>query len=75
MLVTGSSLMAESSFSSSGFASLGKSGASGGIGVAGKAETVELGGKMLAGVSGMSRCSADWGERRGIPKPTSCLSS
>ena len=53
----GSSLAAESSFSSSGFASLGKSGASGGTGVAGEAETLESGDKTLAGVSSVSQCS------------------
>jgi hypothetical protein len=46
--------MAGFSFSSSGFASSGKSGAFGGTGVAGKAKIIESGGKTLAGVSGMS---------------------
>ena len=45
---------AGSSFSSSGFASLGKSGASGGTNVADEVETIESGGKMLAKVSSMS---------------------
>jgi hypothetical protein len=44
---------------SSGFASLGKSGASGGSGVAGKAETIDSGGKTLVRISGVSRCSGD----------------
>ena len=70
----GSSLVAELSFSSSRFASLGKSGASGGTSVADEAETIESGGKMLAEVSGVSRCSRDQGEHRDIPKPVSCLS-
>jgi hypothetical protein len=69
-----SSLMAGSTFSSSGFASSGKLGASSGTG-AGEAETVESGGKTLAGVSGMSRCSGDQGERRDVLEPVSCLSS
>ena len=71
----GSSLVAWSSFSSSGFASSGKSGASGGTSVAGEAETVESGGKTLAGGSGVSRCSGDRGECQGVPKLVSCLSS
>ena len=71
----GSSLMAGSSFSYSSFASSGKPGASADTGVADEAETVESGGKMLDGVSGMSRCSGDRGERRDIPEPVSCLSS
>ena len=71
----GSSPTTESFFSSSGFASSGRSGASGGTGVVGEAETIEPGGKMLAGVSSMSRCSRDRGERWGIPEPMSCLSS
>jgi hypothetical protein len=61
-------------FSSSGFASSGRSGASGGTGVAGEAETIESGGKTLAWVSGVSWCSRDQGEHRGIPEPASCLS-
>ena len=71
----GSSLVAGSSFSSSGFASSGKSGASGGTDVAGEAKTVESRGKTLAGVYSMSRCSRDRGEHQGVPKPVSCLSS
>ena len=71
----GFSLAAGSSFSSSGFASLGKSGASGFTGVASEAETMESGGKMLARVSGMSRCSRDQGEHQGVPEPVSYLSS
>jgi hypothetical protein len=50
----GSFLLAESFVSSSGLALSGKPGASGGTGVAGKAETVESGGKMLAEISSMS---------------------
>jgi hypothetical protein len=49
-----SSLVAGSSFSSSGFASSGKSGASGGTSVAGEVETVESRGKTLARVSAVS---------------------
>ena len=45
----GSSLTAESSFSSSGFASSGKSGASSGTGVGGEAETIDSGGKCWPG--------------------------
>ena len=67
--------MAESFFSSSSFASMGRLGASGGTGVAGEAKTVESRGKTLAGVYSMSRCSRDRGEHQGVPKPVSCLSS
>ena len=68
-------LVAGSFFSSSGFASSGKSGASNGTSVAGEAKTVESGGKTLVGVSSVSRCSGDRGERQGVPEPISCLSS
>ena len=71
----GSPLETGSFFSSSSFDSSGKSGASNGTGVAGEAETVESGGKMLVGVSSVSRCSGDRGERQGVPEPISCLSS
>jgi hypothetical protein len=52
-------LVAGSFFSSSGFASSGKSGAFGGTGVAGEAKTVESGDKTLARVYGVSRCFGD----------------
>ena len=71
----GSSLVVGSFFSSSSFASSGKLGASGGTGVDDRAEIVESGGKTLAGVSGVSMHSRHRGERWGIPKPVSCLSS
>ena len=69
----GSSPTTESFFSSSGFASSGRSGASGGTGVAGEAETIEPGGKMLAGVSSMSWCSRDWCKCWGVPELAFCF--
>jgi hypothetical protein len=72
---TGSHLATGSFFSSSGFTSLDKSGASSGTGVVGEAKTIESGGRLLARVSGMSLCSGDRGRRLGVLEPISYLSS